>query len=131
MHILEDGITISQGNPVGPAQAGDTIPIARTAAVTPTITVEDIKDFVAGNNVVQQDVLSGIDDVAINTTNIFFTGTSTANLPDPAGLSRKVTLRSLVGTGTITSDVGTVEQTTVTVGQSIDLVSRPTGWFLV
>lgn len=61
---------------------------------------------------------------------IYVTVTSTITMFAPATAGNKeVTIRCIAGTTTIAPTSGTVETTTLTVGQSIRLGRRSSGWF--
>lgn len=64
--------------------------------------------------------------VADTTDIVWCTGNLTATLGDPATATGPVTIRNISGTTTVTSTVGTVEQTTLTVGQSFTYSPRTT-----
>ena len=93
------------------------------------------KDAVDARLLVNNDLvvleLTSDSDISLDTDVVFSTGSLTSNLYDPSLKSAKVILRCISGTMTITSDEGTVETTSLTVGQATTLVSRATGWFEV
>ncbi len=72
---------------------------------------------------------SGNVDAGLETDIVWCTGTLTVNLVDPSIATRPVTVRNISGTTTITADAGTVETTSLTVGQATTLAPRATGWF--
>lgn len=81
----------------------------------------------------EQITLELTDDGSVNslTDRVFCTGDLTATLIDPNLAVKAVTLRCISGTTTIASLAGTVEVTTLTVGQSTTLAPRSGGWFEV
>ena len=60
---------------------------------------------------------------------VFCTGTFTVTLPNPAAAPKRVTVRNISGSTTIATVSGTIEITSLTVGQSTTLAPRSTGWF--
>ena len=56
--------------------------------------------------------------IAADVQRVYTTGNITINLEDRASSGVPVTIRSKSGTATITADLGTLEFTTVTAGQS-------------
>ena len=62
---------------------------------------------------------------------VFCTGTLTATLVDPATATRGVTLRNISGTTTLATAAGTIEVTSLTLGQSVTFAPRSTGWFVI
>ncbi len=60
---------------------------------------------------------------------LFVTGTFTVTLMDPAIGIKPITIRCISGTTTISPASGTVETASLTVGQSIQMAPRSTGWF--
>lgn len=62
---------------------------------------------------------------------IFCTATLTFTLVDPTTAFKAVTVRSITGTTTLSPSSGTVETTTLTIGQSVTLAPRASGWFVI
>lgn len=87
-------------------------------------------NLLVNNDLVIQELTTD-GDIGLKTAQVFGTGTLTANLFAPTIKSAQITLRCISGTMTITADAGTVENDTLTVGQSTTLATRATGWFQV
>jgi len=62
---------------------------------------------------------------------VFATATLTVTYPDPATTKRPITTRNIAGTTTLASVSGTIEVTTLTVGESATLAPRASGWFVI
>ena len=62
---------------------------------------------------------------------IFATATLTVTYPDPTTASRPIVVRNISGTTTLASVSGTIEVTTLTVGESATLAPRASGWFVI
>ena len=62
---------------------------------------------------------------------IFCDGTLEITLLDPSTAPKTITIRNISGTTTITPSAGTTETTSLTVGQSVTLAPRATGWFVI
>ena len=66
-------------------------------------------------------------DVLANVDTIFASGDITLNLEDRGDSGIPVSIRNLSGTTTITADVGTPEQTTITFGNAVKFVQIASG----
>ena len=60
---------------------------------------------------------------------IFCTGTFTVTLIDPSTATKPVSVRNISGAITLATAAGTIEVTSLTVGQSSTLAPRASGWF--
>ena len=85
---------------------------------TATLDIYTIVDATGNLTITNQDI-------------IFATTTLTVTYPDPATTKRPITTRNIAGTTTLASVSGTIEVSTLTVGESATLAPRASGWFVI
>ena len=86
----------------------------------------------SGGGTITENIISEVSSGPFTITNediVFADGTFTINYPDPTTALKMVTVRNISGTQTLATPSGTIDVSTLTLGQATTQAPRASGWF--